>query len=44
MGIIERKGVGKIRHLEVGKLWVQELREEGGVEVKKVKGTENPAD
>ena len=44
IGIINRKGVGKIRHLDVGKLWVQDLREEGKVEVKKVKGTVNPAD
>ena len=44
MGVAERKGVGKIRHLDVGKLWIQEMRESGGVEVKKVKGTANPAD
>ena len=44
IGIVNRRGVGKIRHLDVGKLWVQELREEGSLEVKKVLGTENPAD
>ena len=44
LGVIERKGVGEIRHLDVGKLWIQELREEGGVTIKKVKGTANPAD
>ena len=44
MGVVERRGVGKIRHLDVGKLWIQEMRESGGVEIKKVKGTANPAD
>ena len=44
MGVVERRGVGKIRHLDVGKLWIQEMRENGGVEIKKVKGTANPAD
>lgn len=44
MGIVARKGVGRIKHLDVGKLWVQELREGGGLEVRKVKGTENVAD
>ena len=44
IGIIGRKGVGKIRHLDVGMMWVQDLRESGGFEVKKVPGTMNPAD
>ena len=44
MGICERKGVGRIRHLDVGMMWIQDLRADGGVSVKKVKGTENPAD
>ena len=36
IGIMNRRGVGKSRHIDVGKLWVQELREDGGLEVKKV--------
>ena len=44
IGIVNRKGVGKLRHLDVGKLWVQDLREEGKLEMQKVKGTQNPAD
>ena len=44
MGIINRKGVGKLRHIDVGKLWVQDLREEGTLEVRKVEGESNPAD
>ena len=44
MGTCERKGVGRIRHLDVGMMWIQDLRADGGVTVKKVKGTENPAD
>ena len=44
VGIVGRKGVGRIRHLDVGAMWVQQLKEGGGFDVKKVKGTENPAD
>ena len=44
MGICERKGVGRIRHLDVGMMWIQDMRADGGGTVKKVKGTENPAD
>ena len=36
IGIIGRKGVGKIRYLDVGMMWVQDLRESGGFEAKKV--------
>ena len=44
LGIIVRKGVGKIRHLDVGAMWIQDLRGKGGIYVMKVKGTSNPAD
>ena len=33
-----------MRHVKVGMLWVQEKVEDGELEVKKVLGTENPAD
>lgn len=44
MGIVAKKGVGRIRHLDVGMMWVQELRERGGLQVNKMKGTSNLAD
>jgi hypothetical protein len=42
MGICERKGVGRIWHLDVGMMWIQDLRADGGVNVKKVKGDGEP--
>jgi hypothetical protein len=44
LGVIGRKGVGKIRHLDVGAMSIQDLREKGGIDVIEVKGTSNPAD
>ena len=39
-----RKGLGKIRHLEVSQLWLQDKVNKGEIQVKKVKGDINPAD
>jgi hypothetical protein len=39
-----RKGTGKMRHLQVKYLWLQDATFEKRVKVHKVKGTENPAD
>jgi hypothetical protein len=39
-----RKGTGKMRHLQVKYLWLQDATFEKRVTVEKVKGTENPAD
>ena len=44
LGIVKRKGNGKLRHVKVGMLWVQEMSDEGRLEYKKVQGPENPAD
>ena len=44
LGIVNRRGNGKLRHVRVGMLWIQERVEDGDLEVAKVKGTENPAD
>ena len=44
IGIIGRRGCGKMRHVKVGMLWVQEKQEEGELKYKKVLGTENPGD
>ena len=44
IGRVHRKGNGKLRHVRVGMLWIQEQVEEGEIKVKKVKGDDNPAD
>ena len=43
-GISARKGLGKIRHLEVSQLWLQDKVANGEVCVQKVDGTANKAD
>jgi hypothetical protein len=44
VGICRRAGIGRVRHLAVGQLWIQELVRECAVELYKVKGELNPAD
>ena len=44
LGILERRGVGRVRHLDVGTLWLQEQALRRALEFMKVKGTPNPAD
>ena len=38
------RGLGKLRHVELKCLWVQDMVKERKVELKTVKGTENVAD
>jgi hypothetical protein len=42
--VASRTGLGKVRHLEVRFLWVQEALRDGRFVIQKVAGTENPAD
>ena len=44
LGVVNRKGNGKLRHVRVGMLWIQEKQENAELIYKKVPGTENPAD
>ena len=44
IGVVSRRGNGRLRHVRVGMLWIQEQVEEGAISVRKVLGTENPAD
>jgi hypothetical protein len=44
IGICRRRGIGKVRHLAVAQLWVQELVHSRACRLHKVLGTENPAD
>ena len=44
IGVAKRKGSGKIRHVRVGLLWIQEKVEEDELQIHKVHGESNPAD
>ena len=44
LGIAQRQGIGKLRHVRTQALWVQEVRAEGRLQYKKVLGSRNPAD
>ena len=43
-GIATRKGLGKVRHIEVNQLWLQDRVATGEIEIMKVKGEVNLAD
>ena len=42
--ISARRGIGKVRHIEVNQLWLQESVSRGDVEIEKVPGKLNRAD
>ena len=44
LAIAQRQGLGKLRHLKVQYLWIQERVKSGDFGVKKVAGKDNPAD
>ena len=44
LGTAHRKGSGKLRHVRIGMLWIQQLEESESVRFKKVAGKQNPAD
>ena len=44
IGICRRRGLGKIRHLHVADLWVQDRVRKGDFLITKVLGADNPAD
>ena len=41
---VGRQGLGKMKHLEIRDLWLQQKIRDGRVEVSKILGTENPSD
>ena len=43
-GIASRRGLGKMRHVELRYLWVQEVAKEGRLEVRRIGGEYNLAD
>jgi hypothetical protein len=44
LAIAKRKGSGKLRHIHIGLLWIQEKRERNELIFEKIKGEKNPAD
>ena len=44
LGVVSRKGAGKLRHVRVGLFRVQDKSESGEACYRKVRGTDNPAD
>ena len=44
IGVCRRKGLGKIRHLAVSDLWIQDKLRSGDFTLSKVLGADNPAD
>jgi hypothetical protein len=44
MGIVQRSGIGRVRHLDVSLLWVQDHLHRKTFKLAKVAGTDNPAD
>ena len=44
IGMVHRLGVGKVRHLAVGDLWVQHPTRSGKIRVSKMSGLDNPSD
>ena len=44
MGISKRRGLGKVRHIELNQLWLQEKVNNKEIEIRKVKGEDNIAD
>ena len=43
-GIADRTGLGKVRHIEVNQLWIQDKVKNKEFEIKRVKGLDNLAD
>ena len=44
LAIADRKGSGKLRHINIRMLWIQEKQDRGEVELRKIQGAVNPAD
>ena len=44
LSMLQRTGLGRVRHLDTGLLWIQGHVKRGLIRVKKILGTENSAD
>ena len=43
-GIIERRGICKVKHIDIDNLWLQEQEARRLLPLGKIEGTKNPAD
>ena len=44
IGIVKREGLGRVRHLAVADLWIQQKQAEGTISYTKVPGPQNSSD
>ena len=44
LAVVGRRGNGKLRHVRVSEMWIQEVAHDGAVSYRKVAGPQNPAD
>ena len=44
LGIVKRRGIGKVRHIRTQSLWLQEAHAEKRLAFEKIDGSRNPAD
>ena len=44
LAIAKRKGAGKLRHINVSALWIQDVQDREGAQYLKIDGTKTPAD
>ena len=44
LGIVQRRGIGKVRHLRTQSLWLQEAHATRRVQFEKIDGSRNPSD
>ena len=44
LGLSKRRGLGKVRHMELNQLWLQDKVAKNEVEIRKVKGEDNVVD
>ena len=42
LAVTHRTGNGKLRHVRIGQMWIQQLAEEDGIAFRKVKGITTP--
>ena len=44
LGVVGRKGAGKLRHVHIGQLWVQDKAADEEIRYRKIQGEKNPGD
>ena len=44
MGMVKRQGLGRVRHLAVADLWIQQKAKDGSAKYEKLPGAQNTSD